>query len=93
MSAQERIILVIDDSLERGTQLKDMIEFLDAPEVRLVHPKNWREQIESCRLAAVFIADSIKPAEGRRIVSAIGEVDRNIPIVVLDGEPHENRDE
>ena len=86
MTSSDRVILVIDDQPERANQLRDMIEFMDAPSVRVLHPNRWRENVEDLRIAAVFLSDSVSEAASDRVVRDIGRIDPNIPIVMLSGE-------
>ncbi len=80
----ERVILVIDDELERAADLKGMIEFMDSPAVRISVPDEWQAQLGASRAAAIFLAETLPPDTIERIVQEIGNLDPNIPIVLMD---------
>lgn len=82
----DRLIMVIHDCEERGRSLKEQIEFMDAPRVAFAKPGLWREQLGESRLAAVFISDEIETTDRDRLISDIGELDPNTPIVMVAGD-------
>lgn len=85
----DRLIMVIHHCETYGRSLKELIEFMDAPRVEIATPRDWREQLGSNRLAAVFISDGVEPAERDLLIANIGEMDRNTPIVLVNVETHE----
>ena len=87
MIGTDRLIVVIDGTNHRGTQLKDLIEFMDEPEVCVTQPENWLSQIGDHRLAAVFIGDDIPKEDFDRLIQDVGDLDPNIPIVLVGGGP------
>lgn len=86
MSGADRIILVVDEQISRAQQLKDLIEFMDAPKVRIVSPEDWHVGLAELRIAAVFVNTSMDAALTTNLISEIGRRDPNIPIVVIDGD-------
>ncbi len=86
MTVTDRVILIIDASDEHAKRLKDMIEFMDAPEVRITVPDDWQSAIDDRRLAAVFLTESVSDESTRAIISKMAEIDPNVPIVVATGE-------
>jgi hypothetical protein len=91
--ASERLIMVIQHCEERGRSLKEQIEFMDAPRVEVARPAEWRHQLGDSRLAAVFISDDVSTDERDRLISDIGDLDPNTPIVMVaadhgDGRPN-----
>ncbi len=80
----ERVILVIDDELERAEALKGMIEFMDSPAVRISVPDEWQNQLGEARAAAVFLANGLQADIVDKIVREIGDIDPNIPIVLME---------
>lgn len=79
------LIMVIDGVAARGENLKAMIEFLDAPRVRIAAPETWRERLGERRLAAVFLGDDLEQAVIEQVIREIGEFDPNTPIVRVSG--------
>lgn len=85
MSTADRIILVVDEQAERARQLKDLIEFMDAPKVRIVSPDDWQEGLTEIRIAAVFVNESMDSAKTTNLIKDIGRMDPNVPIVMVKG--------
>ena len=81
MTASEPLILVIDGSEERARNIKELIEFMDAPRVRIADARNWREQIEQRRVAAIFLGDGLSRSAVERVLEEVGELDPNTAIV------------
>ena len=79
----ERLIMVIEGSEARGQNLKELMEFMDAPKVRLSGPNNWRKRLGDCRLAAIFLGDDLKQDVIDQVILDVGEFDPNTPIVMV----------
>ena len=86
MTARERLIVVIDPAESRARNLKELIEFMDAPAVCVASPRNWRSQIGEHRLAAVFLGQDIPKPELDRLIGDVGNYDPNVSIVLVGGE-------
>ena len=78
--------MVVDSAIDRAQNLKGLIEFMDAPAVRVADPANWQSRIGDSRLAAIFLRDDLAKKELDRIIGAVGELDPNVPIVLVSGE-------
>ncbi len=89
MSTADRVILVIDERTDRAEPLKEMIEFMDAPEVRIAVPAEWRTSLGQQRPAAIFLTDSLSADTAESIVREVGALDPNIPIVLLSDETND----
>lgn len=85
----EKLIMVIDQCHERGRSLKEQIEFMDTPRVEVATPASWREHLGNGRLAAVFISEDVGEQARDRLISDIGDLDPNTPIVMVAGAPEE----
>ena len=83
MNVGDATIVVIDRSRERAASLKELIEFMDAPRVTVVSPDDWSRDLRELRLAAVFISSRLTKDQQRRVIHDVGEVDRNVPIVLV----------
>ena len=90
MSTADRVILVFDEQAERAQQLKDLIEFMDAPRVQIVSPDDWRDGLADLRIAAVFVNGSLDEVRVTNLIREIGRMDPNVPIVVVDADEVEN---
>ncbi len=88
MTGNERLIVVVDSSYDRANDLKDLIEFLDAPAVCIATPGNWKSRIGDNPLAAVFLNECIPQTDIAALIENVGKLDPNIPIVLVDGERH-----
>ena len=78
-------IVVIDSSRERAAKLKESIEFMDAPKVRVATPSDWSHELRERRLAAVFLSSRLSSEQQQEVIRDVGEVDRNVPIVLVKG--------
>lgn len=81
--ATSGMIIVIYRAASEAQNIKELIEFMDAPEVRTATPSDWQETIGSHRLDAVFLGLDLTESEVRDVVGDVAKVDRNIPIVML----------
>ena len=83
VSTADRVILVIDERSDRAEPLKEMIEFMDAPEVRITVPEEWKQTLGNQRPAAIFLTEMVSPEKVREILEELGTLDPNIPVVLL----------
>lgn len=89
MSGSSLLFMIVDDAVERAENLKELIEFMDVPQVQVVAPENWRGRIGDRRLAAVFLSNDLEESRLRRVISDVGEHDPNVPIVLVNhAQPH-----
>lgn len=75
--------MIVDDARDRAENLKELIEFMDVPQVHVAAPENWRLSIGDRRLAAVFLSDDLDQDSLRRLISDVGDHDPNVPIVLV----------
>lgn len=87
MSDAESVIMVVNHTASAADNLKELIEFMDAPNVCTATPKGWQKKVGNSRLEAVFIGPDLDDKDVRALVDDIGELDPNIPIVMIEGEP------
>jgi len=78
----DRTIVVVDGDTDRAENLKELIEFMDAPAV-IATPADWRERLGDKRLDALFVGADLPEDDVSRLLEAVGEYDRNVPIVML----------
>ncbi len=78
--------MVVNAGMAAADNLKELIEFMDAPEVRVATPAKWREVAEATRVEAVFVGPDLDDDEVRKLLAGIGDLDPSIPIVMLDAE-------
>ncbi len=83
MNSAESLIVVVNRAGIAADNLKELIEFMDAPHVRTATPAGWQQQIGERRLEAVFIGPDLSDGDIRTLMSDIGKLDPNIPIVML----------
>jgi hypothetical protein len=83
MNRSELLFMIVDDTPARAENLKELIEFMDVPQVEVAAPDNWRSDIGNRRLAAVFLSDDLDRDRLRRLISDVGEHDPNVPIVLV----------
>ena len=78
--------MIVDDVLERARNLKALIEFMDVPQVQIVTPEGWRDEVRDRRIAAVFLSDALGQDRMQRVIRELGELDPNVPIVLVEDE-------
>ena len=88
MPAEDRLIMVIDQSVDRAHNLKELIEFMDAPDVCAATPSDWQSRLGDHRLAAIFVSEELPRRDMSRIIDNVGKIDPNVPIVLVTGEHH-----
>jgi len=81
------MIMVIEGQDARGQNLKELLEFMDAPRVRIASPDDWRVRLGGRRLAAIFLGDDLKKSQIDRLIADVGEFDPNAPIVLVSADP------
>ena len=88
MSDHDRVIMIVDDSVERSQNLKSLIEFMDAPRVVTSGPSDCAARVVDEHLAAVFVSRTLDEDRMTGLIEEIGRTDPNIPIVLVDHAPH-----
>lgn len=83
MHNADSLIMVVNRAGAAAENLKELIEFMDAPNVCTATPVKWQQQIGDSRLEAVFIGPDLSDKDIRALVDDIGELDPNIPIVMI----------
>ena len=83
MSSADSMILVVNRGPAAAANLKELIEFMDAPHVSTATPKEWRRELGENRLEAVFIGPDLNDKDIHSLVDDIGKLDPNIPIVMI----------
>jgi len=83
MSSAESMIVVVNHSEATTDNLKELIEFMDTQEVFSARPSEWRKLVGDRRVEAVFVGPDLDDGEVRTLVGDVGELDPNIPIVML----------
>ncbi|MBT8067632.1 MAG: hypothetical protein KJO09_10355 [Gammaproteobacteria bacterium] len=89
MDNTDGMIMVVNRSGSAAENLKELIEFMDAPNVCTATPAKWQQEIGDNRLEAVFIGPDLSDKDVRSLVDDIGKLDPNIPIVMLTEEDQE----
>lgn len=89
MNGAESMIMVVNRAGTAADNLKELIEFMDAPNVCTATPAKWQEHIGNSRLEAVFIGPDLSDKDVRTLVDGIGKLDPNIPIVMITEEDQE----
>lgn len=85
MMAREGKIIVINRTISDAENLKELIEFMDEPDVHTSTPGEWQSCVGNGRLDAVFMGPDLTENEIRSVVGDLGNLDPNVPIVMLHG--------
>lgn len=83
------MMMLISQGEEIAQEIKNLIEFMDAPSVCAATPSDWQQRIGDARLEAVFVCPDLSDDDTRDVVEAIGARDPNIPIVIVAEESSE----
>lgn len=88
MIGGDHLIIVIDSGADRAQHLKEQIQFMDAPRVRVANVDDWKTHIGGERLAAVFVDSEIPEPQRDSLIGDVGEYDPNVSIVIVGGDRH-----
>ncbi len=83
MNSADGLILVVNADASAADNLKELIEFMDAPHVCTATPGNWQQEIGDHRLEAVFVGPDVDENDIHAVVDDVGRLDPNIPIVMI----------
>ncbi|MEX2257870.1 MAG: hypothetical protein WD672_04100 [Woeseia sp.] len=83
MTGRSLLFMIVDDAPARAENLKELIEFMDVPQVQVVAADNWPADVGDRRLAAVFLSDTLDQDKLRKVISDVGELDPNVSIVLV----------
>lgn len=83
MAGGEHVMLVVNRSKAAARNLRDLIEFMDTPPVLIAAPGEWREQLGDQRLDALFVGPDMTDTEVDQLLTDIGKLDPNIPIIMM----------
>ena len=64
--------------------IKDLLEFMDADDVKTTSPEDWQTQVENGRVSAIFVGPDLRRETSASIIDQIGEIDPSISVVVVD---------
>ena len=76
-------IVVVNRAVDDAQNLKELIQFMDAPEVCTTTPSDWRETVGERRLDAIFVGADLSDDEVRDLMGDVADTDPNVPIVLL----------
>ena len=83
MEISHGVIMVINHAQRDANNLKQLIEFMDEPDVRTASPQTWRKAIGEKRLGAIFVGADLSESEVDSVLDDVGAMDPNVPIVIL----------
>jgi hypothetical protein len=83
MSGAERVVLVVDTVDVECERLRELIEFMDTPNVCTSSPANWRATLGERRLEALFLGPDLSDGEIDVLLADVGKLDPNVAIVMM----------
>lgn len=86
MNRAECVVLIVDSVESELENLRELIEFMDTPNVCTAAPADWQETLGDRRLEAVFVGPDLSTKEVDRLLDGVAKLDPNVPIVVLNGQ-------
>src|SRR5690606_10442681 len=69
--------------------LKELIQFMDAPQVLVASPDSWQQDVGVRRLAALFVSAGLPKTVQARIFDGVAAVDCNVPLVLVGEDPQQ----
>ena len=86
MTPADGIILIVDHTAARASNLKSLIEFLDTPRVCTATSSEWRGRLGDNRLEALFVGPDLLEDDLQRLLGDVRKMDPNVPIVIMQAE-------
>ncbi len=86
MTGENYVILVINRAQADADNLKELIEFMDTPNVCTALPGEWRKELGDRRLEALFVGPDLSTKEIDTLLVDVGQYDPNVPIVMMEAE-------
>ncbi len=80
------MILVINHGQEQARSLKQLIEFMDTPDVLTSTPAEWRDRLGDDPLDALFVGADLSESDVKQLLVDVGRLNPDVPIVMMQGE-------
>lgn len=80
------MILVVNNGAAQAQNLKQLIEFMDTPEVATASPAEWRRTLGENDLDALFLGADLSDDDLSRMFEDVSAINPNAPIVMLQGD-------
>ncbi len=80
------MILVVNHGREQARSLKQLIEFMDTPEVLTSTPSEWRDCLGDDPLEALFVGADLSESDVKQLLIDVGRINPDVPIVMMQGE-------
>ena len=85
MPDRDKTILVVDHDLTVSRHVKELLEFMDAPEVMTASPEDWRERLGERRLEALFVGPELDDCWLDAMLTDLQTFDPGVPVVRMTG--------
>ncbi|MGI9271281.1 MAG: hypothetical protein ACR2QT_05860 [Woeseiaceae bacterium] len=86
MNGTDCVVLIVDSVAAELENLRELIEFMDTPNVCTAAPADWQETLGDRRLEAVFVGPDLSSNQVDSLLDGVAKLDPNVPIVILNGE-------
>lgn len=86
MTSGEYVVLLVNHGDADSRNLKELIEFMDTPRVRITEPEQWRSALGEQRLEALFVGPDLSYVELGELLGDIRALDPNVPIVMINAD-------
>ncbi len=83
MTCSERTILLVDQNTATVENVRELIEFMDAPSVVTAMPADWQDRLGKRRLEALFVGPGLTDKQISTLLSAVAQIDPNVPVVMM----------
>ena len=80
------MILVVNHGAAQANNLKQLIEFMDTPEVVTASLCDWRTTLGDETLEALFVGSDLSESDIGTLLDEVGTLNPNTPIVLMQGE-------
>jgi len=85
MNSEESVFLLVSPVDSERENVRELIEFMDTPDVCTATPNNWQETLGQRRLEAMFVGPDLSYKQVGSLLVDVGKLDPNVPIVILNG--------
>ena len=84
MSTGSRAILILGEDRIVSENLKELVEFMDAPNVITAMPDDWKSRLGDARLEAMFVNPELSSETVSGVLRELSEIDPNVSIVMVE---------
>ena len=85
VTESSKTIVVIDEDQRLAENLKEVLEFMDAPHVVTAMPDDWRRRLGNRGLEALFVGPDLSDESLDALLCDLEKFDPDVPVVMIQG--------